>query len=77
MSKFYYKLTLTKCVLKKSKPILRTIGSVGGSDPFGPACQQAGWTISSFSNSPVANWSALPSLAANSFLILFRYNPYF
>jgi hypothetical protein len=47
--------------LKKSELILRAIGSTGGipprtpfpptceSDPFGPACQQAGWTISSFS----------------------------
>ena len=47
------------------------------SDPFGPACQQAGWTISIFSNSPVANCSALPSLAVNSFLIYFQYTFYF
>ncbi len=59
--------------LKKSELILRAIGSVGGippKPPFRPPRleAEAKRTISSFSNPPLADCSALPSLAANSFI---------
>jgi len=61
--------------LKKSEPILLT-GSAGGippEPPFRPPSPEAEAkrTISSFSNPPLADCSALPSLAANYFILLF------
>jgi len=73
--------------LKISEPISLT-GSAGGippKPPFRPprlACPteavrrreaEVERTISSFSNPPLADYSALPSLAANSISILFGY----
>jgi hypothetical protein len=60
--------------LKKSELILRAIGSAGGippEPPFRPPRleAEAKRTISSFSNPPLADCSASPSLAAKSLYI--------